>query len=43
MFGITMAESGKRVVMVDCDLRRPSLHEVWGLADRPGLTTMLLE
>lgn len=39
---ITMAESGKRVVMVDCDLRRPSLHELFGLADRPGLTSMLL-
>lgn len=39
---ITMAESGRRVVTVDCDLRRPSLHEIFGLADQPGLTTMML-
>ena len=29
---ITMAEGGRRVVMVDCDLRRPSLHTIFGLA-----------
>lgn len=40
---ITLAEGGRRVVMVDCDLRRPSLHQILGLADRPGLTTMLLD
>jgi non-specific protein-tyrosine kinase len=40
---ITMAESGRRVVMVDCDLRRPSLHQLFGLADQPGLTTMVLD
>jgi capsular exopolysaccharide synthesis family protein len=39
---ITMAEGGRRVVMVDCDLRRPSLHAIFGLADQPGLTTMML-
>ncbi|MCC6176557.1 MAG: CpsD/CapB family tyrosine-protein kinase [Chloroflexi bacterium] len=41
--GITMAESGRRVVMVDCDLRRPSLHDLFGLADGPGVTTMVLD
>ena len=40
---VTMAESGRRVVVVDCDLRRPCLHEIFGLADRPGLTTMMLD
>jgi non-specific protein-tyrosine kinase len=40
---ITMAEGGRRVVMVDCDLRRPALHSVFGLADQPGLTTMVLD
>jgi non-specific protein-tyrosine kinase len=39
---ITIAESGKRVVMVDCDLRHPSLHTIFGLPDQPGLTTMML-
>jgi non-specific protein-tyrosine kinase len=40
---ITMAESGRQVVVVDCDLRHPSLHSVFGLNDRPGLTTMMLD
>jgi capsular exopolysaccharide synthesis family protein len=39
---ITMAEGGRRVVIVDCDLRHPSLHQIFGLADQPGLTTMML-
>lgn len=39
---IVMAEGGRRVVMVDCDLRHPSLHQIFGLADQPGLTTMML-
>jgi non-specific protein-tyrosine kinase len=37
-----MAEGGKRIVMVDCDLRRPSLHQIFGVPDQPGLTTMML-
>jgi capsular exopolysaccharide synthesis family protein len=40
---ITMAEGGRRIVMVDCDLRRPALHTLFGLADQPGLTTMVLD
>lgn len=40
---VTLAESGKRVVVVDCDLRRPSLHDVFGAASQPGLTTMVLD
>jgi capsular exopolysaccharide synthesis family protein len=40
---ITMAEGGRRIVMVDCDLRRPALHTLFGLGDQPGLTTMVLD
>jgi capsular exopolysaccharide synthesis family protein len=40
---ITIAESGRRVIAADCDLRRPVLHALFGLSDRPGLTTMILE
>jgi protein-tyrosine kinase len=39
---ITMAESGRSVVMIDCDLRHPSLHTVFGVSDQPGLTSMVL-
>ncbi len=40
---VTMAQSGKRTIIVDCDLRRPSQHTIWGAAQEPGLTTMVLE
>jgi capsular exopolysaccharide synthesis family protein len=35
------AQSGLRVCLVDADLRRPVLHEVFGLPDTGGLTTTL--
>jgi capsular exopolysaccharide synthesis family protein len=40
---VTMAQGGKRTIIVDCDLRRPSQHTIWGTAQEPGLTTMVLE
>jgi capsular exopolysaccharide synthesis family protein len=41
-----MAQAGKRVLLIDCDLRRPRVHRIFGGAGRelgPGLTTTLLE
>ena len=40
---ITLAQTGRRVVVVDCDLRRPRLHAVFGAAEAPGLTSMILD
>lgn len=40
---VTMAQSGKKTILVDCDLRRPSLHTIFGLNAEPGLTNMLLD
>lgn len=40
---VVIAESGRRVVAVDCDLRRPNLHTLFRLDDVPGITTMMLE
>jgi capsular exopolysaccharide synthesis family protein len=40
--GVAMAEAGRRVVMVSCDLRRPRLHELLGLGNDVGLTSVLL-
>jgi capsular exopolysaccharide synthesis family protein len=38
----TVARSGQRVVVVDGDLRRPSLHRLAGIAQKPGLIEWLL-
>jgi succinoglycan biosynthesis transport protein ExoP len=35
------AQNGKRVVLVDGDLRRPAIHNVVGIPNRLGLTTLL--
>jgi capsular exopolysaccharide synthesis family protein len=34
------AQGGKRVVLVDADLRRPSIHRALGIANRLGLSTL---
>ncbi|MBM3692197.1 MAG: polysaccharide biosynthesis tyrosine autokinase [Actinobacteria bacterium] len=38
----SLAGAGKRVVVVDLDLRRPRLHLYFGLANRVGVTSVLL-
>ena len=40
---IAMAQSGKRVVLVDSDLRRPVQHTYFEVSDSFGLTTALLD
>jgi capsular exopolysaccharide synthesis family protein len=39
---VTMAQSGRRTILVDCDLRRPCLHTLFDLHHEPGLTNMVL-
>jgi len=39
---VLMARAGRRVVLVDADLRHPRLHEQFGVADRIGLTSLLI-
>ncbi len=39
---VVMAQSGHRVVVVDADLRRPRLHALFGAAQVPGLTSVVL-
>jgi capsular exopolysaccharide synthesis family protein len=39
---IVMAQAGKRVVLVDADLRLPALHRLFGLNNTIGLTNVLL-
>ncbi len=38
-----MVMDGKRVILVDTDLRRPSLHKLLELPTMPGVTDVLLE
>jgi capsular exopolysaccharide synthesis family protein len=40
--GAVFAQTGERVVLVSCDLRRPRLGEFFGLDEEAGLTTVLL-
>lgn len=40
---ITLAQSGHSVVLVDADLRQPSLHLLFGLENASGLATLLTE
>lgn len=40
---ITMAQAEQRVILVDCDLRRPGLHSLFHLPAEPGLTNLMLE
>lgn len=40
--GVISAQAGKRVVLLDCDLRRPRLHEFFELSNNVGVTTALL-
>lgn len=39
---VVLAEAGKRVALVDADLRRPRLGTLFGLEDRLGLTDVLI-
>ncbi len=39
---VTIAQAGRRTILVDCDLRRPGLHSLFDLQAEPGLTNMIL-
>lgn len=40
---VAMAETGREVILVDGDLRRPTLHELLHLDNSVGLTNVVLE
>jgi capsular exopolysaccharide synthesis family protein len=39
--GITLAQAGKSVLILDCDLRKPAQHRLFGLPNSPGLMEVL--
>lgn len=40
---VTLAQGGHDTILVDCDLRQPKQHTLWGLSNERGLTSMMLE
>jgi capsular exopolysaccharide synthesis family protein len=40
---VVLAQAGRKVLLVDADLRRPVLHRQFGLSNSKGLTTALLD
>ena len=40
---VTFAQSGKKVILIDTDLRRPSLHHKFGMNNHAGLTDLLID
>lgn len=39
---VAMAHAGHRVVLLDCDMRRPRVHRVFGYVNDTGVTTALV-
>ncbi len=38
---ISLAESGRKTLLIDADLRRPAIHHVFGISNSPGLSEVL--
>jgi len=39
--GVVLALADKQTLIVDCDLRKPEMHKMFGLGNVPGLTNVL--
>lgn len=40
---VAFAQSGNRTILVDTDLRKPTQHEIFGVSNAAGFTTMITE
>ncbi|MBA2441359.1 MAG: CpsD/CapB family tyrosine-protein kinase [Rubrobacter sp.] len=40
--GVVLAQAGKRTLVVDCDLRKPRMHQLFGLRNLQGLVNVLV-
>src|SRR5262249_50029521 len=40
---VSIAQSGRKVLLIDADLRRPRIHRVFGLSNRVGLSEVIAE
>ena len=39
---ITMAQSGSKIIILDCDMRKPKIHEVFQLSQEKGMSNILV-
>lgn len=39
---VALAMAGQRVIVIDCDLRRPRVHDFFGLSNEMGFTSVVL-
>jgi capsular exopolysaccharide synthesis family protein len=39
---IALAQAGQRTLLVDADLRKPKVHDIFGLSQEPGLSNVLV-
>ena len=39
--GVALAQAGQRVLLIDTDMRRPRVHEIFDVAQEPGLSNLL--
>ena len=39
---VSLAQAGQRVLLVDADMRRPRVHEIFELSQEPGLSNLLV-
>ena len=39
---ITMAQSGNKVIILDCDMRKPRIHEIFQLSGEKGMSNILV-
>ncbi len=40
---VTLAQSERKTILVDADLRRPSQQAIWGVSNDRGLTSLMLD
>lgn len=40
---VVLAQAGRRVLLVDCDMRRPTVHKKFGLNREPGLSHVVFQ
>lgn len=38
---ISIAQADQRVLLIDCDLRKPKMHHYFGVSNAPGLTNYI--